>query len=54
MEAPAAEAVVTTAKGVILMDHIKNNRVEYIGLAIILHLMGWLDQGLTLASGVCA
>ena len=54
MEAPATAAVVASAKGVIVMDHLRNNRLEYVGLALLLHLMGWLDQGITLASGVCA
>ena len=54
MEAPATEEDVASAKGVIVMDHRRNNRVEYAGLAILLHLTGWLDQGITLASGVGA
>jgi hypothetical protein len=50
----ATDAAVTASKAVILADHVKNHRVEYIGLAILAHLLGWLDQGMQYASGVCA
>ena len=55
MEASAAtEATVTVAKSVVVMDHIKNNRVEYLVLAVLAHILGWTQQGMEYASGVCA
>ena len=54
MDAAATEAAVTAAKGVVIMDHLRNNRIEYIGLAILAHLLGWTQTGMEYATGVCA
>jgi hypothetical protein len=48
------DAVVTSSKAVIVMDHIKNNRIEYLGLLILSHLLGWLDIATSHVQGVCA
>jgi hypothetical protein len=50
----ATDAVVTASKAVIVMDHIKNNRVEYLVLAVLAHILGWTQTGMEYASGVCA
>lgn len=50
----AADTIVTTSKAVIVMDHIKNNRIEYLGLLILSHLLGWLDIATSRLQGVCA
>lgn len=49
----AAEVAITTSKAVVIMDHIKNNRIEYLVLAVLAHLIGWTDQAVTYASGMC-
>jgi hypothetical protein len=49
----ATDAVVPVAKSVVVMDHIKNNRIEYLLLAGLAHLMGWLDQASSMAAGMC-
>lgn len=49
----AAEVAITTSKAVVVMDHIKNNRIEYLVLAVLAHLIGWTDQAITYASGMC-
>jgi hypothetical protein len=36
-----------------VVSHIKNNRIEYIGLIILSHLLGVSDYVLSNASGVC-
>ena len=36
----ATETVVATSKIVVLMDHIKNNRIEYLLLLALSHLVG--------------
>ena len=49
----AAETVVTTGKWAALVSHVANNRIEYIGLMIILHLVGITDKILEQTNGVC-
>lgn len=53
----ATEAVVETAitasKAVVVMDHIKNNRVEYLVLAVLAHMIGWTSQGVQYVQGMC-
>ena len=49
----ATEAAITASKAVVLADHIKNNRIEYIGLAILAHLLGWTQTGIDYAAGMC-
>lgn len=50
----AAEVAITTSKAVVVMDHIKNNRIEYLVLMAIGTMMGWTNEALTYAQGVCA
>lgn len=54
MEAPGTvetvQKAVTTAS---VMSHIKNNRIEYLLLVGISHLLGLTDRLWTHASGVC-
>lgn len=47
-------ATVAVSKGVVVMDHIKNNRIEYLVLMAIGTMMGWTQEAMSLASGVCA
>lgn len=53
----ATEAVVETAitasKAVVLMDHVKNNRVEYLVLAVLAHMIGWTSEGVQYVQGMC-
>jgi hypothetical protein len=50
----AADAAITASKIVVLMDHIKNNRIEYLLLVAIGHLVGATAYISERASGVCA
>ena len=54
MEAPvtadAVQKAVTTAS---VLSHIKNNRIEYLLLVGISHLLGLTDRLWTQASGIC-
>jgi hypothetical protein len=36
-----------------LLSHLKNNRIEYIGLLIIAHLLGVPSKALDIVGGVC-
>lgn len=50
----AAEVAVTTSKMVVVWDHIKNNRIELLILMAIGTMLGWTNEALTYAQGVCA
>lgn len=50
----ATETAVTTAKIVVILDHIKNNRIEYLLLVALGHLVGATAFFTEKASGVCA
>lgn len=47
------ETAVTASKAVVVMDHIKNNRVEYLVLAVLAHLIGWTNEGIQYVQGMC-
>ena len=49
----AAEVAITTSKAVVLMDHIKNNRIEYLVLAVLAHMIGWTSEAQTYVAGMC-
>lgn len=49
-----AEVVTTTSKAVVVMDHIKNNRIEYLVLMAIGTMLGWTAEAATYVQGVCA
>jgi dsRNA-specific ribonuclease len=49
-EAAAVKTAVTAAS---VMNHVKNNRLEYIGLIILGHLLGLSDRLLAQLNGVC-
>ncbi len=48
--AETVQKAVTTAS---ILSHIKANRIEYIGLVIIAHLLGLSDRLLAQVNGVC-
>jgi len=50
----ATEAAVTASKVVVVLDHIKNNRIEYLLLVALGHLVGATAYLSEKASGVCA
>ncbi len=47
------ETAVSTGKWAAFVSHIAANRLEYIGLMIILHLVGVTDKVMEQTSGVC-
>lgn len=49
----AAEVALTTSKAVVLMDHIKNNRIELLLVLAIGTMLGWTNEAITYASGMC-
>lgn len=49
-----ADAAITASKIVVVLDHIKNNRIEYLVLVAIGHLIGATTYLTEKAAGVCA
>ncbi len=49
----AAETVIETGKWVSIVSHIKNNRIEYLVLALIGHMVGLTAKAQEHVSGVC-
>jgi len=49
----AAETVKNTVTAASILSHLKNNRIEYLAMAILAHLLGVSDRILAQASGVC-
>jgi len=51
--AAATETVKNTVTAASILSHLKNNRIEYLAMAILAHLLGVSDRILAQASGVC-
>ena len=51
---PITEAAVTAAKLTVVLDHLKNNRIEYLILVAIGHIAGATAFVSEKAAGVCA
>ena len=49
----AIDTAITASKAVVVMDHIKNNRIEYLVLAVLAHLIGWTNEGIQYVQGMC-
>ena len=54
MTTTPGEAAIAASKVVVIMDHIKNNRIEYLLLVAIGHLVGATAYLSDKASGVCS
>lgn len=50
----ATDAAVKTARAVVILDHLRNNRLEYLVLLAIGSVLGWTQEALTHIQGVCA
>ena len=49
----STETALTLGKGAMMMNHLKNNRIEYLVLVLFSHVLGLTDLALSKASGVC-
>lgn len=47
------ETAVTVGKWAAIIDHIRNNRIEYLVLIGLLHLIGVTERAYSQVSGVC-
>ncbi len=55
MNAPATiDTVVQTTKMAMVIDHLKNNKIEYLILLLFSHVLGLTSKAMDHASGVCA
>lgn len=49
----ATADVITVSKWATIVDHVRNNRIEYLVLAGLLHLLGVTSKAYAQVSGVC-
>lgn len=47
------ETIVTSTKVVTALDHLKNNRIEYLLALLLSHFLGLTDLLLSQTSGMC-
>lgn len=47
------EPVVAASKAVVIFDHLKNNRLEYLIVVAIGTVLGWTQQAVSYAQGMC-
>lgn len=51
---PIIEPVAKVVKMASAMDHLKNNRIEYLVLLVLSHMLGLTSVFINKAAGVCA
>ncbi len=49
----AAETIVPATKVAMVIDHLKNNRIEYLVVLLFSHVLGLTSKAMDHASGVC-
>jgi hypothetical protein len=49
----AVDTAVTVGKWASIIDHLRNNRIEYLILIGLLHLVGITEKAYSQVSGVC-
>ena len=52
--ASTVDTVVQTTKMAMVIDHLKNNKIEYLILLLFSHVLGLTSKAMDHASGVCA
>lgn len=50
---PETETIVTSTKVVTALDHLKNNRIEYLLALLLSHFLGLTDLLISQTAGVC-
>ena len=53
MQVPEVSTVVATSKVAIALNHLKNNRIEYLIVMLLAHMVGLTSKAAEHASGVC-
>lgn len=50
---PTSETAIGVSKFAIAMNHVRNNRIEYLVLMLLAHMIGLTSKAAEHASGVC-
>jgi len=53
MESAATDAVKTGLTTANCLNHIRNNRTEYLIVTLLMYSIGALDKGIEYATGIC-
>ena len=53
VDATTVDGAMKVGKLVTVMDHLRNNRIEYLVLLVFSHMLGITDLAISHASGVC-
>ena len=53
VDGTAVDGAMKVGRLAIAMDHLRNNRIEYLVLLVFSHMLGLTDMGVSRASGVC-
>jgi hypothetical protein len=53
MTAPTVDNAIAVSKFAIALDHIKNNRIEYLVLLLISHMVGLTTKAFEYGQGMC-
>ena len=53
MDASAVDGAMKVGRMAIAMNHVKNNRIEYLVMLVFSHMLGITDLAISKASGVC-
>ena len=53
MDATTVDGAMKVGKLATAMDHVRNNRVEYLVMLVFSHMLGITDLAISQASGVC-
>ena len=53
VDATCTETALSVGRGAMVLNHLKNNRIEYLVLMLFSHMLGLTDIILSKSSGVC-
>lgn len=53
MDSTAVDGAIKAGKVTAAIDHVRNNRIEYLVLLVFSHMLGLTDLVVSRASGVC-
>lgn len=54
VDATTVDGAVKAARMAAVMNHVRNNRIEYLVLLVFSHMLGLTDIAVSKASGVCS
>ena len=54
VDGTAVDGAMKVGRLAIAMDHLRNNRIEYLVLLVFSHMLGLTELAISKASGVCA